>query len=292
VILTAFCDLQFCPVSYDFITFLERARLERDRRKCDGLHVVLVPLDGGLAGFSRHWGKHDAASTTWRLWHIVVASCPLAGATVTVAPSRSHAERMKDGEFWWPEKKAHFMGPLVDASRKGESIPMLRATDAAKRYVAKWLGKRKVVTVTLRSQNTDSERNSDRESWIAFTDWLEQERGQQVIVIEDSNVALGMGEGYATLDPDLRLALYEQAVMNVIGNNGPQELLEFSEAPYIIVGLALTDGWKDHWRRYFHMEPGEQLPWARKDQRMVYQPDTFEVLKKEFENWVMATRSS
>jgi hypothetical protein len=115
------------------------------------------------------------------------------------------------------------------------------------------------------------------------------EKGYAVVRLEDSNVALAQGKGYAELDPDLRLALYERAAMNFIGNNGPQELLKFSSAPYRIVGVALTDGWKDHFRRYFAMQPGEQLPWASPDQRLVYERDSAEVLLREFMNWASAT---
>ena len=52
--LTAFCDLKYCPCSFDFAVFLVRAMMERDARGCDGLHVVLVPLETGLGGFARN----------------------------------------------------------------------------------------------------------------------------------------------------------------------------------------------------------------------------------------------
>lgn len=295
--LTAFYDLAYGPVSFDFVTWLVRAMKERDARKCDHLHVVIVPKEDGLGGFSRHWGKHDEYAARWRLWHIAIASCPLAGATVTIAATREQADLLISDEpefseaYWRPEGKAHLMGPLVDAARAGERIPQLRATEAARRYVATWLAgvKEPVVTLTLRGQDTDPERNSNMTAWVEFAAWL-LASGYHPIRLEDTNVALGEGRGHAELDPDLRLGLYERAVMNCIGNNGPQELLKFSPAPYLIFGVALSEGWKEHFRKHFHMQPGEQVPWAGVGQRLVYRPDSFEVLRDEFSKWASGTR--
>lgn len=296
MIFTAFYDLIFGPVSYDFVTWLVRAKKEAGDR---ALHVVIVPYEEGLGGFSRHWGKHDEHAARWRLWHIVVASCPLVDATVTVAANRRQAELLQSDEpewsdnVWAPEGKAHFMGPLIEAARKGAEIPKLCATEAARRYVAGWLQDtmNPVVTLTLRNQDTDPDRNTDRKVWGEFAAHL-RSRAYEVIVLDDTHVALSAGVRgeYAALDPDLRLALYERAAMNCIGNNGPQELLKFSDAPYLAFGQALTDGWQNHFRKFFSLEPGEQLPWARPDQRLVYRPDTFEVLKEEFERWAGGTR--
>lgn len=291
--LTAFCDLQFCPVSFDFVTWLVRAMKERDDRGCDAMHVILVPHEAGLGHFARNWGKHDEAATRWRLWHIVVASCPLANATVTMAASRYQAIELKEPAearnlFWWPEGKAHFMGPLVEAGRRGEAVPKLQATVGARRYVNDWLRNfakdRTVVTLTTRDQSTDPDRNSNIEAWNGLNHWLHAQ-GFCSIVLEDSNLALGQGRGYAELDPDLRLALYERARLNLIGNNGPQELLKFSAAPYLAFNQAQSAGWQDHFRKYFSMEPGDQLPWAGKYQKLVYRPDDFEILKEEFQQF-------
>lgn len=292
--LTAFYDLAFGPVSYDFVTWLVRALKEQADRQFDGLHVVIVPNDGGLGGFSRHWGNHDEAAARWRLWHIVVAACPLAQATLTLASGKYMAFDLKDGlqsEFvWWPDGKQHFMGPLVQASRKGERIPRLQATEAARRYVDIWQGGNTdpIVTLTVREQSTDPARNSDLAAWEALRLHVEQ-AGCRPVWIDDTHVALGEGHGYAELDPDLRLALYERAKMNFIGNNGPQELLKFSAAPYRAFGQALSDGWKDHFRKHFALLPGEQLPWASAQQRLVYEPDSADVLIREFDQWKSVT---
>lgn len=298
MLLTAFYDLAFGPVSYDFVTWLVRAMKERDARQCTRLHVVIVPKDDGLGGFARPWGRHDEAATRWRLWHIVIPACALAGATVTLAPTRRFAEDLcaendrgaeaiTGSVLWWPKGKAHFMGPLVEAARRGEAIQKLRATDQARHYVRAWLSHRAsgkpVITFTLRNQTTDPDRNTAIGEWIAFEQWIKNTPGDwHVITVNEVNVSLQLGGGYAEFDIDLRLALYEAAQMNYIGNNGPQELLKFSAAPYRAFGQALTEGWKDHFRKYFGMEPGEQLPWAAPNQRLVYKPDTIDNLIAEF----------
>lgn len=293
MILTAFYDLEYGPVSYDFATWLVRAMKERDSRKCSGLHVVIVPKEDGLGGFSRHWGNHDEHAARWRLWHIVVSCCPLAGATATIAASRDQAHKISAAaeSEWWPEGKAHFMGPLIDAARGGEKIPLLRASEGARRYIREYLIRfsfnKKVITTTLRQQETDPSRNSDLEAWSDLLRLAEQS-GFAVFELDDTHVALQSGTAFVEQDPDLRLALYEQAAMNFIGNNGPQELLKFSSAPYRIVGLGI-ESWREHFRKYFHMEYGDQLPWATPQQKLVYKPDTFEVLREEFETWAGGT---
>lgn len=281
--LVAFYDLIYGPVSYDFVTWLVRARFIANQRGLEGLHVVIVPKEDGLGGFARHWGEHTEAATRWRLQHIVVASCPLMQATVTIAPTRSMAIRIRQSEddTWWEPSKAHFMGPLVEASRKGHAIPKLRATDQAREYVKAWLEPydKPVATLTQRKQTTDPSRNTNSNEWAALANWIGCQ-GYYVVSLFDSHVELAGGRGYAVLSPDLRLALYEYAKVNVIGNNGPQELLKFSDAPYVAMGQALTPGWKDHFRKYFGMDVGDQLPWARENQRLVYEPDTFENMKR------------
>jgi hypothetical protein len=287
-VFTAFYDLESGPISYDFCTWLVRASLARDLASCSRLHVVIVPKEGGVGGFSRDWGKHDEASARWRLWHICVALCPLAGATVTVAATRKHAEAIANEPMWWQPGKQHFLGPLVDAARAGAKIPMLKATSGARRYVDEMIknrcGSKPIVTLQLRNQRHDEGRNSDEKEWEKFYTWLIGQ-GYYVFLQRDTDDALKNGNAFGELDPDLRIALSERAVMNVCANTGPQEVLKFSHAPYLLIGQAVTDGWRRHFREHFHLNPDreEQVPWAGVRQRMVYRDDSFSCLKQEFE---------
>src|SRR5262245_17583905 len=145
-----------------------------------------------------------------------------------------------------------------------------------------WLNGREVVTTTIRYQSTDADRNSNMPAWGKLVGWLKS-KGRDVIQVDESNLALGEGRGYAELDPDLRLALYELSKMNLICANGPSALMYLSKAPYLIFGIALNAGWREHYKRYFHMEVGDQLPWAGPKQKMVYRPDTFDAMREEVE---------
>lgn len=286
--LIAFCDLRYCPVSYDFGVWLVRAMAERDAAGCDRLHVVLVPHTEGLGGFARHWGEHDEAATRWRLWHVVMAMVPLAGATVTLTASRAQALEMQSlhpSSSWWPKGRAHLAGPLIDAARAGGKVPRFMATEAARRYVARWFRgeSRKVVTLTTRNQATHADRNSAHAAWSALAESLD--RRYAIARLHDTHVALGSSSGaWAAIDVDLRMALYERAGMNLIGNNGPATLLWFSGAPFLQFGFGLPEEkWTKHMAEHLHLRPGDQLPWARADQRLVWRPDSFEVMREQFD---------
>lgn len=286
-VLTAVYDLDRGPVSYDFITWLVRAMQERDRRGCLKLHVVLLPKEDGLGGFSRHWGPHDEHAAQWRLWHIVIPACALAGATVTFAPGRKYAIRLTNcGECWAPADRVHLAGPIMESARQGTKVPQLASTQAARRYVSAWLAdeRRPVVTLTLRKQSNDTARNTDAQEWKQLAGWLE-EIGYRVIVLDDTHEMLCRGEGYAALDIDLRLALYERAAMNVVGNNGPAALLWHSAAPYMRMAAGIPSDWGTN----LGLKQGEQVPWATKNQVLVYAPATFQAMQGAFRTWAGAT---
>lgn len=284
---TAFYDLEDGPVSYDFITWLVRAR---KRAGADALHVVVVPKEDGLGGFARHWGPHDAEAARWRLQHIVLAACPLAQASCTFAATRAQAQLLKRAPYWWPKGKAHMLGPLVHGAKNGEKVPMLCATDYARHTVERWSSDwSRTVTITLRA-NADDGRDSQKENWALAEDWLD-EQGWNVITLDDTREALVAAIGsYAEVDLDLRCALYQRAAMNLFVNNGPQVLAWHSGAPFLAFCAAMPeDKWRWHWAEYLGLNWGDQLPWATKHQRLVYRADTFEAIKEEFQKWAGAT---
>ncbi len=298
--LTAFCDLALCPVSYDFVVWLMRALVERDRRGCDHLHVVLVPHEQGLGGFARNWGEHDEPATRWRLWHIVMDCIPLAGATVTLAASKAQSaaifwgtvQQRADAQMWQPQERSHLAGQLIEDCRAGKGFKTgLRPTEAARRYVAQWFDDdpRPLITLTTRRQETHADRNSSHDAWDSFYGWLPESK-YSVVRLEDSHDGLAHWEGcWAQISADLRLALYERAALNCIGTNGPAILLWFSGAPFLEFGFGLpAEVWAEHMEKHLSLKHGEQLPWATPNQRLVWRPDTFAVMREEFEAWERA----
>jgi hypothetical protein len=287
--LTAVCDLSVCPVSFDFIVWLARAMVARDARGCDALHVVIMPKEDGVGGVARDWGEHDAASARWRLWTIIMAAIPLAGATVTLAANRHQVEEIAgDAEaknlLWWEKGRAHLAGPLVDMAAAGGRIPLLRATDAARRHVGRWFSDR-FVTLTLRDAVDQPERNTVRDTWWQFGQWLRKK--YHVVTLEDTRIALDFAGGqWAEVSLDLRLALYERAAMNCIGHNGPMMLCWFSIAPLLQYAFGMpANRWTKHMREHVHLEPDQQPAWFNRNQRLVWKPDTFETMREEFERW-------
>lgn len=290
MLLTAVYDLNFGTVAYDFITWLARAKLEQQRAGAQGLHIVVLPNTEGLGGFARRWGPHDEALTRWRLWNIVVAACPLAGATLTLAPSRELGA--VSGPVWMPSGPAHFLGPLVEAARAGESVPMLRPSGAALRWAARWTASGKTVTLTLRRNNPLDGRDSS-DDWPAFADWL-KERGWRPLILRDTEEVLRGGpQGeLAAISIDLRAALYASAAQNCFVNNGPMVLAWHIGAPYLAFCAALpANPWHRQWQEKLKLAPGEQLPWASPAQRLIYRPDSLDVMTEEFERWTQTGSS-
>jgi hypothetical protein len=277
--LTAVYDLNYGTIAFDFVTWLVRAKLEQQRRGKKHLHVVIVPNSGGLG---RRWGPHDDAATYWRLWHIVIGAIPLARASVTFAPTRDYVKTLS-GEMWAPQGAVHFLGPLVDAARAGEKIPLLAPTDAARRWAKEWTLGGRIVTITLRNNNADDGRDSSQ-AWHPFADWLHA-KGFVPLVLPDTADVLRSPTGVlAAVSIDLRAALYVTAAMNCFVNNGPMVLAWHTGAPFLAFNAALPDElWRKHWQDKLSLAHGDTPPWCSKNQRLIYRSDTLETLIEEFE---------
>jgi hypothetical protein len=301
--LTAFVDLAVVPVSFDVVPFLVRAQMEADARRCNELHVVIVPHKAGVAGMFRDkLHLYDAAEMQFRLWNLVVPACHLIGASVTVATGWEQARKLATPQVWpdnWDSQtladRPYYVGPIVSAAREGIAVPRLHASKAARRAVRarfKACGK-PVVTMTLRD-TYEPGRNSDRREWMAAARILEQ-HGLQVVIVDDTSIALESGVGQAEISLDVRMAMYESASMNVIGNAGPAQLLWFSTAPFIEIGAAEPRAhWGEFWKKHHLLDAdkNDQLPWARWDQRLVYEEPSTDWIVREVSDWLITRRTA
>jgi hypothetical protein len=87
----------------------------------------------------------------------------------------------------------------------------------------------------------------------------------------------------------MRAALYEQAKANLFVSNGPNTLALFGERPWLdfvqmeppeSVYYANTPLF---WETHVGVKVGEQLPWSKPNQRIVWQSDTYENIRTAWE---------
>jgi hypothetical protein len=205
------------------------------------------------------------------------------------------------------ESDGKFPGNVLDAStnyayrnviamyNRGAKLPKLRASAQNCERVRELIGNDAVVSITLREAKYQPHRNSNLPEWLKFADWL-KERGEQVVFVRDTDKAEEELEGYdtlpeASLDLDVRMALYQQAKMNYFVSNGPAVMPWFSDAPWMMIhSLNKDDPYDanrpDIWQHFIGVPEGGQFPWASKRQHFVWgpspMPDVLEVMQKSW----------
>lgn len=285
---TAVLDLAVTPCSYDAIVFLVKAAMHGKRIGATRMHVCIV-------GDIRKKPQYDDAEAAWRLWNIVIPAAQLFGATVTLANDWLMAKRICSDKDWkqWPpdwdkqtlKDRRHLIGDVISWAKAGEQVPVLRASEHARRNVKTAYARlgRPVVTMTLRDTYLP-ERNSVRGEWDRAKRHIEA-RGYAVVILEDTGVALANGNGYGELNLDVRMACYQEAVLNLQANNGAASLCWFSDKPYRMFGAGVP---AEEWDGLFVKQGlplGETWPWAKPGQKLVYGQTTTEQIVAEFEAW-------
>ena len=183
---------------------------------------------------------------------------------------------------------------IVAASRAGEKVPSLQAPRGI------WRGSRGHVTITLREIDFWPHRNSNLKAWLMFALDL-QRKGEHVIFVRDTARADDALEGLTGIedtDPvaskDLlhRMVLYCMAKCNLFVSNGPGALAVFSDRPYLQFIEPTDDSHpyvantRKFWREQQGIEVGEQWPWARPDQRIVWAKDDYETIVQAWETYI------
>lgn len=298
----AFYDLDISPVSYDFLHFLTGAQ-----RAANGQHVHVVIVPGKNAGFKTHDHKPiNRAEKQWRVGRILLASAALAGATVTICPTRHFAKQFETEGHFPPGYRVEFpvhhysLSVAVDAANNGFK-PHFQPSQKAEQHVERWLEKGPFATITLRETHTPT-RNSNVEAWMAAAYQL-QRMGLKAIVIRDTEkFTEELDEPYkgiiqtcplASLDLDFRLALYRRADLNLSSSGGPFMLNLLLGLPYCFFLNVDTPRHVESGRAHFApttsfmtkqgLPPGSQWPGSGNNQRIVWKDDTLDNIMEALE---------
>ncbi len=122
-------------------------------------------------------------------------------------------------------------------------------------------------TVTLRQEPRLPYRNSDLEAWRAFATEI------GALVIEDYHVN--------RIDLHTRVALYAGAEMNFFVPNGPMHVCSLAGYPLMAFACNKCEGGFANTGIAF----GQNYPWHRPEQRLIWEDDTLPNLRRQFAAW-------
>lgn len=275
-ILTAVYDLYCSPPSYDFLSFICAAEKYRQEHGYTAMDVVFQP--GPKFGFRNDNLPPDIETRKAMLWRVCVPACRLVQSVRNVSV---YQERMPVGgdifpEGWGTHNPLHCYGTHLVKN----GLPRaLRSTETARRFVGE-KNPKPYVTITVRNCSYWPERNSNLSEWKRAGAEIELMGYRVAWVLETADTA----DVYAW-DIDLRLALYEGALCNLMVVNGPLDLLRLSDAPYLIF-KPITESAPATSREFLKangVDVGDQFG---PNGRMVWNDDVADVIIAEFKNFI------
>ncbi len=300
-ILYAFYDLRVSPYSFDMFTFLLLAEIRRVETKKDRLYIVIV--------------KDIQSGNKWD-WNIFNILLPLtkfitsvSGVTVTFPDG--FIENIIREQDCFPTfysldvpVSAYTVKTLTTAIRQVGFKPNIFSTEVARTLVRDWKKLNNVlnnciVTITLRQSPGYSDRNSSVDQWLLFADYLKA-NGYTPLLLKDTYSVFNPEQegldGYLTFDEaslnlELRMALYESSYLNMSIANGPMVLCLYSNHVPYLNHMKLNDNYWASQPRYL-AEMGlpveSQFPLAKSNQILKWSyDDRLDTLKQEFEEYVL-----
>lgn len=192
----------------------------------------------------------------------------------------------------WPQVFVH--KPIVDLFKEGVALPKPQPSPEAFAKVDAVLKGREPVVITLREAEHWDFRNSKVADWLKFAATIQDD----VIIVRDTATCdqpLPDGATFETFaeasrDVDVRAALYERSKVNLFVGNGPATLAWLGSKPWLMFAPldpsgAYEPGRTDWWKMNQGVAAGDQFPFSRPDQRIVWKLDTYDVLCEEWEKF-------
>ncbi|TMP33851.1 hypothetical protein CWB98_18880 [Pseudoalteromonas rubra] len=308
--LFAFYDLSQNLACYDVLYFCALANLERIKRNLQHIQFIIVPnksLSCEDLGFNVF---HEGDDLIWRIEKILqgVMTCVINNIGCTILPYKESAQYYSDAPNTYPDNfipgnsRNRVSSKVLNTLCESHDLTYLKAPKPAHEIVYSFLkqkaNNKKIVTLTLRECSSHSKRNSNVVEWMKFATYL-QENGYFPVIIRDSYKAhLEYGCDFdqftcmplASMDFKIRLALYEQAFVNMSISNGPTVAYNFITNCPAITFMKVDDNIPAIATSTFEkaeVELGKDLKFRASNlQKLIWKEDTFENIKASFSDLV------
>ena len=188
-------------------------------------------------------------------------------------------------DYTWPG--------IVAAYLRNETLTMLREPLGYPEMISSLFPDdgRKLITITIREAPYNTKRNTNCQAWLSFLKALDSSKYKIVIIPDANNLSNDVFEGFeyckiASINVLFRTAIYRKAYLNMFHNNGPVYAASFSSSSLLSIQKVDIDEVSkvDWFHHIIGIDPDElhQHAMWKKNQRLVWQPDTVDVLEEAF----------
>lgn len=256
-------DLRTSPPSFDFLGFVVQALYHGARR----VYFINGVCESKLSFYSE-------AEQAERVKTILIPICELYGLPYEFGPE----DRTLDAA-WPPFYRAgkqmygYTFGWMKSITKPEPIMPTAEALAQAAQELRRTSG----IVVHLRSGRNIPGRNSGR-------DWETWAKEHDAYVVRDHREQ--------PIPLALRVAFHELATLNIGAAAGHMQISTFSHRPYVVMKFLSNAGISttQQWHKSQGFLPGDQFPWAGKNQRLVWDGrDDYEAIESAYHYWCVAT---
>ncbi|MEG3618337.1 hypothetical protein V5T82_07735 [Magnetovibrio sp. PR-2] len=307
-VLYAFFDLACSVATFDVVFFAVAAEVERKLQKKKHIHFFIVPGASCNPDWVSIQTIHTPADTRWRIDHIITPIFNMIEATIGISSLAFREETLNAlssgtsifPSHFSPDKHDHqvLVPEIKPYVEQGHSLICLKPQEEAKRLVDSFLsdklGDRELVVVTLREYAQQGQRNSKYDVWADFIKALDQRAYMPVLVRDTYKSTTPLPPEFedvvdfpmASIDLNVRVALYEKAFTNIGTATGPAVLPNFvADTSYVTFVPDFKDAPTSNYEscRRAEMIPYEEVFFrGNENQLVVWDAPTTELIMKSF----------
>lgn len=312
--LFAYFDLSIAPATFDIMTFLYIAEIDRIDRGLDQIELRIVANTGGGFRNASHRGlNHVQGSNPTqedlrnRLDNILMPAARLLPSCqrVVFLADRAEAKQQFDpGAANFPHdftidnpKITYFESSILMGQYFGKQLGTLKAPAEAADRAGRWLdahtnGKRAVV-ITIRDLPYHPLRNSNVAAWSKFAKSLDKDKFCPIFVRDTEHTCSPVRPELAdfavcdeaALDLEFRMGLYECAYLNLAVSGGPILLCMLNKTTrYIRFKMLAKDNPHGGPALYYSigLEPGASFSHGTTFQELIWEDDDYETIASAF----------
>jgi hypothetical protein len=305
-------DLRVAPLTYDFASYLAAAEIERRLRSLGTISVIFVTGEDSAIRDEQpdYEAVLDREARSFRFKNIVL---PMLGLLPSIegyamCGSRQQADALlancpasnlypSDYRLFLPRQPSKRV--IFDHAGSGVPVrPMYSASAKAHQYVREFLHReaagRLPVVITLRNYGYMTARNSRNEDWVAFASGLDSRMFAPIFVHDTETIMappLADFGGYPSCDAaswnvEIRVALYEQAWLNLAVMHGPMELCWYLDKARYVLFINVGSAPQTVPARFEEngQTVGEDFSFFRPYQHIAWCEDSVVNIRNEFES--------